>query len=141
MKKNSITLSIDSDLEDIGMIGVSVKALGMHFGMDEGGAGEVELCVVEAVNNAIEHAYLFQPGHTVKVTIQFDGEVLSIYIQDTGNSMEQLQPPNLNFNPADLDNLPEGGMGLFVISSVMDRLSYVSEAGSNTLTMQKRLVS
>jgi serine/threonine-protein kinase RsbW len=141
MKNNTITLTIDSNLDDVGLVGVSVHALGKHLGLDESCADEVEICVVEAVNNAIEHAYLYKPGHTIEVLIQSNEEVLSISIKDTGNSMEQLDPPNLDFDPEDLDNLPEGGMGLYIIHNVMDKISYDSANGVNTFTMLRRLAA
>ena len=49
---------------------------------------------------------------------------------DTATTEEQrvLETAALH-NPGDLANLPEGGMGLFIMHSVMDQVEYSSHDG------------
>ena len=49
--------------------------------------------------------------------------------------------PVFEFDPTDVANLPEGGMGLHLIHSVMDEVRYHSEGGRNALTMRRRLAA
>ena len=43
----------------------------------------------------------------------------------------------LEFDPRDLENLPEGGMGLFLIQQIMDKVSYNVKDNTDTLSMTK----
>ena len=99
---------------------------------------QIELCAVEAVTNAIKHACDSRPGFSVQVTFTVHADQLVLTVCDEGHSMPKLVVPSLNFDPTDLDHLPEGGMGLFLIHSIMDEVTYVSRQGKNILTMIKR---
>ena len=43
-----------------------------------------------------------------------------------------------DFDPDDLINLPEGGMGLSIICAAMDEVAYETGAGGNQLFLTKR---
>jgi anti-sigma regulatory factor (Ser/Thr protein kinase) len=47
----------------------------------------------------------------------------------------------LDFDPADVEHLPEGGMGLFIIHNVMDRVEYHRHGERNTFSMTRRLAA
>jgi serine/threonine-protein kinase RsbW len=54
---------------------------------------------------------------------------------------ERLANAGLNrfdFDPANLLEIPEGGMGLSIIASVMDEVTYRSDEGQNILTLLRR---
>jgi len=44
----------------------------------------------------------------------------------------------LDYDPDDLASLPEGGMGLYLLHSLMDHVDYVSRDGRNVLTLERR---
>jgi serine/threonine-protein kinase RsbW len=47
------------------------------------------------------------------------------------------QKPRLDYCPKDVAGLPEGGMGLYIMHQVMDRVEYASEGGRNVLTLTR----
>ena len=47
------------------------------------------------------------------------------------------QKPQLDYCPKDVAGLPEGGMGLYIMHQVMDRVEYASEGGRNVLTLTR----
>jgi serine/threonine-protein kinase RsbW len=101
----------------------------------------LELCVAEAINNVIEHAYRGAPG-PVEVEISSDGPALEIVVIDEGIEMErgwlrEAATP-LEFEPSDRDSLPEGGMGLHLIRALTHSARYERRAGRNLLTLVYR---
>lgn len=85
----------------------------------------------EAFNNAAIHSYRGNPGDVV-VEVDVEPAQITIRLIDYGSSFDIDRVPE-----PDLDTLPESGLGLFIIRSFMDEVSY--HAGSpNVLTMTKR---
>jgi serine/threonine-protein kinase RsbW len=90
---------------------------------------------VEAFNNAAIHAYADLPTGVVDVTLQIEPGRIALTICDEGRSFvpETIPEP-------DLDALPEGGLGLFIMRNFMDSVRYERAGSRNYLIMEKRLV-
>jgi serine/threonine-protein kinase RsbW len=89
--------------------------------------------VGEAYNNIVLHGYAGREPGAVQMKIENCPECLRVVLSDTGASFDPSQAP-----PPDLAALPESGLGIFVMRSMVDELSYV--AGTpNVLTLVKHL--
>ena len=106
-------------------------------GMDDSGIYAVELSMVEACTNIIEHAYEGLDGGEIECTCDLDDEKLTITIHDHGKSFDlsSIALPDLE---SDLESRPLGGLGVFFMKKSMDELRFESlgEEG-NVLTMVK----
>jgi len=131
-------MSIDSRLENVGLIGMAVNKLCSLAPFSDVGRYQIELCVVEAVTNAIVHAYGRQPGHEVEVDLCLDDRKIELRISDNGSSMRFERPPRLEYDHQDLSSLPEGGMGLCLIDQAMSDVQYEVAGGRNTLILIKQ---
>jgi serine/threonine-protein kinase RsbW len=60
-------------------------------------------------------------------------------IIDSGISRDSFVIKDLDYDPNDIDNLPESGMGLYLIKQLMDDLDYYSINGKNYFTLRKFL--
>jgi serine/threonine-protein kinase RsbW len=138
MCTGALTMRIDSRLADVALIGVAVRAICSAIPSAAEAAADVELCVVEAVNNVIEHAYREAPGHPVEVAVRIQDAVLRITVRDRGRSMDWCAVC-AQADAYAADALRDGGRGVFIMRSLMDRLSYRVARGWNELTMIKRL--
>lgn len=134
-----IKFTIDSRLEPIGLVGLAVQALCSSVGFSEVEAYKLQLGVVEAVTNVVKHAYGAQAGHEVIVAVALHPEGISFRIMDTGKTMKPLSRESLEFDPTNLATIPEGGLGLHIIQTVMDEVDYQTADGTNILIMQKHL--
>ncbi len=137
----SLRLGIESRLDHVELLGRAVHALCAAAGMPARECGQVELALVEAVNNVIRHAYRGEAGHPVRVEFAVRGDRFTIEIEDEGTPMPDRRAPVLDFDPADVASLPEGGMGLFIIHSVMDEVEFRRLDGRNTMRMTRRLAA
>ncbi|MDX8379297.1 MAG: ATP-binding protein [Gallionella sp.] len=139
---SEIKLDIDSKLENVKLVGMAVNRL-CCLGLSQAGCDEVELAVVEAVNNCIRHAYHKKSGHSVEVKFKIGTQDILIEIRDSGSPIDPRLKTELgaafSFNPEDIDALPEGSMGWYLIKHLMDDVSYVSSVGMNTLKLTKKL--
>lgn len=137
----TVTLRFDSRLENVELVARALRGMCGAAGVEARECARVELAVAEAVNNVIRHAYHRAPGHPVEIVFTLDDARFTIEVSDEGAPMPPRRTPVLDFDPADLEHLPEGGMGLYIIHSVMDQVEYRSRGGRNSLVMTRRLAA
>ena len=143
-----LSFAIDSNLGNVSLVAVAVNRICVQLGLDDLTAGQVELCIAEAVTNAIRHAYHDEPGHTVAIALVAGTDQLNIEVSDSGTPMPVEQEQRLlhgtqpvEFQTTDRKSLPEGGRGLQIIHDLMDEVSYVRLDNSNRLIMRKQLAT
>jgi serine/threonine-protein kinase RsbW len=99
---------------------------------------KVVSAVGEAFNNVCIHAYKDVSPGAVDLEIEVSAEGLTLRLSDTGRVFEPRE--EMNRQPA-LSTLPESHMGLFIMRSCMDKVTYrpgAAGATQNQLTLTKR---
>ena len=89
--------------------------------------------VGEAYSNIVLHGYAGREPGSIEMQIENSPEGMRVMMKDTGTSFDPSQTP-----PPDLDSLPESGLGIFIMRSFVDEVTYVP-GSPNTLTLVKRL--
>ncbi len=100
-------------------------------------AGDVELVLAEAINNIVEHAYAGGDPGEVRVQAALSDDSLVIRLSDDGAALPEERIPAARLPDADgdLDDLPEGGFGWFLIRSLTSAVRYERSEGSNQLAL------
>jgi serine/threonine-protein kinase RsbW len=80
---------------------------------------EVVSAFGEAFNNVAVHGYRDIEPAPVQIEVAWDADQLAITMIDTGHTFD---PETIG--PPDLDELPESGMGLFIMRACMDVVDY-----------------
>lgn len=136
--ESSVKLAIDSKIVHVSLLAKAVRGMCGMVIFDEQLLYNLELCMVEAVTNVINHAYKRKPDHVVEVIINLTPHEIIFKIIDEGeHPLIPTIKKELDYNPNDVRSLPESGMGLFLIHKLMDQVSYTSEANKNILIMKK----
>lgn len=132
-----ITLIIQSQFDNVALVGTAIQGLCTLTPLSLPAIDDVQLCVVESVNNVIEHSYANQVGYSVEIVIQLYSDSLAIEIKDTGVAMDKSL---LHFvtSPDITRKLPKGGWGLYIIKSRMDEVTYQTCDQTNILRLVKR---
>ena len=142
MIEQVVRVAIDSDIRNVCLIGAVVNRLSSMADFSNLEIFKIELAVVESVNNAIKHAYNNESGHDIEVIFILHRNRITLEICDTGKTLniillEKKSEPLPPFGPDDIENLPEGGMGLSIINQVMDGVTYETSNGRNKLILTK----
>ncbi|OFV87143.1 MAG: hypothetical protein A3J75_07225 [Acidobacteria bacterium RBG_16_68_9] len=137
----TITLTIDSRIDHVFLVGSAVNKICTAAALSEQEAYEAEVSVVEAVNNAIEHAYDNRAGHPVEVVVTVDNDRIVFQVCDWGRTLEWTgeRPPAPIVNADDTASLPEGGRGLFIMYAFTDAIDYRRRGAKNVLTLVKHV--
>lgn len=138
MRTGSINLTIDSQFQHVFLVGLAVQRICLSIPLSDQAAYEMEMAVVEAVNNSIEHACHNQPGHPISMRLNLSEDRLTFVISDTGETVASLRamPP---LDSASLEAPAERGRGLQIMRAVMDEVAYRTDGVLNLLTMVKYL--
>jgi serine/threonine-protein kinase RsbW len=93
---------------------------------------EVITAFGEAFNNIVMHGYGGRSDGMIDVEADLSPEEITIRLMDTGVEVDfsSVAPP-------DLDSMPEGGMGVFMIHALVDKVTYRGGA-VNVLSLTKR---
>ena len=84
----------------------------------------------EAFNNVVLHSYGTEGGY-LQIEVELAKDALTIRIMDFGKTFDIHSVPTPN-----LDDLPESGLGIFIIRSCMDIVTY-SPGTPNVMSMTK----
>jgi anti-sigma regulatory factor (Ser/Thr protein kinase) len=117
-------IEIPCDPTTLGALRRRLRAWLALRGLGDEELHDAVLCVSEACNNAIEHAYLGQTG-TIRLVLEHTADTLEITIQDHGRWRDD--PPG-----------PERGRGLQIMRAVMHdaRIEHAADGTRVMLTRQ-----
>ena len=99
----------------------------------------IELAMAEALNNVAEHAYPeTRPQDRIRIICRQFNERLHARIVDQGHPMPFGAVPagNAANVKVELDQVPEGGFGWFLIRDLVDSVSYCRIGQDNHLDLQ-----
>ncbi|MFN0107393.1 MAG: ATP-binding protein [Blastocatellia bacterium] len=135
--ERKFTLQVPSSTENLALIREFVTSIGRQATLTELEIGQLELAVDEACANVIEHAYGHDTTKDVSVRATFDDQRLKISVIDEGRGFDPAE-----VNQKSLDQLVyerrSGGLGIRLIKTLMDEVSYEIEPGQkNELHMTK----
>lgn len=137
-------LHIDSRLEETAAAAAGISERCRALGMDEANLMMVELSVVEALNNAVEHAFHGQPGHDIWAQCARENDTIVIEIWHDGEALDEatLQRFGGEFiepDPDDPDTWTTSGRGLQIILTTMDSVETFEHDGNTGLRLRKRI--
>lgn len=98
--------------------------------------------VMEWLVNVVKHSYAHAPASEIRICAIAGPEAIELMVEDSGQGMAPWKfdaaPSALDFDATDITKLPESGMGLAIIKSVMDSVRYHSDCGVNRLIAVRR---
>jgi serine/threonine-protein kinase RsbW len=134
----TLEFRMTNDLAAMAGLAEAVEGFAVEHRLPAEAANAVHIAVDEAVSNAIVHGY---PGGArgeiaVRLGLRPDGVVIEVEDDGAPFDPRQVPPPDLTLP---LDQRPIGGLGIHLIRSLMDEMSYVRRAGRNVLKLVKNV--
>jgi serine/threonine-protein kinase RsbW len=138
-----LNFEIESRLDAVPLLGQLAYLLCTAAGFAPVEGNQLEVCVVEAVNNSIVHAYQGDPAHRVELEAQLSPGQLIFDVWDSGISAD---PAHMNadhrraleVHSERVKDIPHNGRGLAIIQEVMDSSEYTPGTERNRFRMIKR---
>lgn len=126
MKKR--TLKIDSRTEHLVSVREFVSQAAVTSGFSEEDVSKIALAVDEACTNVIKHAYKYNPDKNISISVSETNDEFVITIVDNGKQFDpqRLKTPDMKEY---LSQYKRGGLGVFLMKSLMDKVEYEIEPG------------
>ncbi|MFO7766338.1 MAG: ATP-binding protein [Pelovirga sp.] len=137
-KRVELNIKVPNQTSYLAMVGQIGESLAFSLKNYRGNRRELayhlNLCLTEALTNAIYHGNASDPDKYVHITISASDDDLIIKVYDQGQGFDLDTRHKLKANPCD-----EGGRGVNIILKLMDDVRCLQEKGVNVLEMKKRL--
>lgn len=98
------------------------------------------LSVEELVSNCIKYGYDDKGEHVIDLDILVEDDRLVITFTDDGRAFNPLEAPEPDLTLA-LEDRPIGGLGLHLLRSMSDEMTYERRDGLNRVTLVKSLTA
>lgn len=127
-------LHLSADLAEVSRMNVWFDALAAAAGTPVRLAGDMKLCLNEAVANVIDYGYDDPAAAEIDVTVEFGDEAIVAIVTDNGRPFDPLAAPAA-LPLTDLASAPIGGFGIKLIRETASSLAYAREGDRNRLTI------
>ncbi|ABW17579.1 ATP-binding protein [Alkaliphilus oremlandii] len=128
MQMDEFKLTVPSKPEYVGVIRLTLAAIASRVGFDIEKIEDMKVAVAEACTNAIIHGCHCEHGKNFNIDFVSTEEKLTILVYDDGEGcyLDNIEEP-------DLTKPKEGGLGIFIIKSLMDDVEIKSEKGKGMM--------
>ncbi|HSM48325.1 MAG TPA: ATP-binding protein [Draconibacterium sp.] len=129
---------IENQIGELSSLAEKIDELAEEWKLSPGLAINLNLVIEEAVSNIIFYAFKDKQKHDIEISVSLENSRLTIKITDDGIPFNPLaqQQPDINL-PA--EERPIGGLGIFLISQIMDEMKYERNKNNNILTLTKSI--
>ena len=130
-------LTIRNDISQIQLLSDFIGGIAKETKMDQAHAMSLNLALEEAVSNIILYAYPEGTEGQVDIKAVIHEDRLDFTLTDSGVPFDPTvaSMPDLTL---DASERPVGGLGIYLVRSIMDSVSYERVDGKNVLSMIKR---
>jgi serine/threonine-protein kinase RsbW len=97
----------------------------------------VNLAMEEALTNVIFYAFEKDTEHDIELDFKLENNQLTMVISDSGKPYDPTAKTDPDINLS-VEDRPIGGLGIFLIKQLMDKVSYQRNGNLNQFTMVKK---
>jgi len=133
---NTQTLILKNNLDEISRIHAFLQESGSAFSFSREEIFALTLALDEMVTNIISYGYDDDREHDIVVTLSVEGNEIRLVLDDDGIAFDPLvrDEPELDIP---LEERKIGGLGIHLVRSFMDGISYSRVEGHNLLLLRK----
>lgn len=132
-----ISLTIQTKMDELARVSSAIEEMGERENWPAPMAFQMNLALEELVINVMNHGH-DEGVHEIEITLTSDADGITVDTVDDGRPFNPLtDAPEVDPNAA-MEDRRIGGLGVHLVRSMMDEMSYRREQGKNHLTLVKR---
>lgn len=123
---DSIKLSVPNKAEYVSVVRLTTSAIASRMGFDIEEIEDIKVAIAEACTNTLEHG-LDNEGKNFDIDFDMYVDKLAITVKDAGKGFNVENVKELK-----VEDLGEGGLGIFIINSLMDEVEIIGDGEKST---------
>ena len=129
-------ICIKNKISELEKVAQFVEEIGEELGLSMELQMNLNLVMEEMVTNVIFYAYPQDEEADIELLAKSDGKELTFVLSDQGKEFDPTakEDADLDVNPAEREL---GGMGIFIVKNIMNKVTYQRLEGKTLLTMTK----
>ena len=140
MDENGIEISIVNDVSEIAGVADRIDEFCDAREIGPKITYALNLSIDEVLTNTINYGYDDDEPHRIEIALRKEADRLVVVIEDDSREFDPSgPPPEVDFD-ATLEDRAVGGLGLFLVHELMDRVDYRRADGRNFVTLTKSLI-
>jgi len=126
--EGTLSFELKNDLAEMPVLVEQVESFCERQGIGPEVVSVVNLALEEIVTNIISYGYADEEDHRISVGLAHDGANLTACVEDDAKAFD---PPQVE--------APEIGLGLHLVRTLMDEVTYSRERDRNVLRIRKAM--
>ena len=136
MNEETLEISLVNDLKEIARVAEQIDEFCASRAIASEVAYAVNLALDEILTNTISYGYADDEPHQIELIVSLEVEALVIVIVDDSAAFDLSNAPTPDVG-ASLEERPLGGLGLFLVHQMMDKVEYERVESRNIVTLTK----
>ncbi|WP_424767405.1 anti-sigma B factor RsbW [Paenibacillus sp. sgz302251] len=130
-----ISLTVPARPEYVDIVRLTLFGIANKAGFTYEEIEDMKVAVTEACTNVILHAYSNQHNGMIELRFELESEGITIRIKDEGSSFkyEYAEHKAAALHDKELSEVTAGGLGIFMMHALMDRVEVFSERGTEVI--------
>jgi serine/threonine-protein kinase RsbW len=129
---------IENRIEEIPVLAEKIERLAEKRNLPGKVTMNINLALEEALSNIIYYAFSDNKKHLINISLSVENKKLTIKIIDDGIPFDPTLQKEPDISLA-VEDRPVGGLGILLISKIMDTVKYSRDKNLNILTLTKHL--
>lgn len=131
--------TLRNDLAEIESVTLAILDFCRDRGVSENACYDIRLALEEAISNTIKYGYDDQSVHSISIRagLESNNELL-LEIEDDARAFNPIEAPAPDVS-LPVEEKQIGGLGIYLLRAVMDRVQYERHGDKNILRMWKSL--
>ena len=130
--------TIENQIGEIPFLAEKIEELAERWDFPVQLTMNINLVVEEALSNIIFYAFSDNKRHKIRISFSLRYDLLKIMITDDGVAFDPTSRPQPDISLPAIER-PIGGLGIFLISKIMDTVLYARKNNRNTLILKKEI--
>jgi serine/threonine-protein kinase RsbW len=133
-----LRVTIPARLSEVPELSSMVEAFGDANGLPDPKVFVINLALDELITNTVTHGLDEMAEAEIRITMRVVAGTLILVMEDNGQPFDPMEDTNADVTSS-LEERAVGGLGLHLVKSFADRISYEFVEGRNRLTMEHDL--
>lgn len=130
------TLTLKNDISELNNLREFSEVFGQENNISIDIINKFQLAFEELISNIIFYGYDDELPHEISVVFTLDGKSMAVLIVDDAKEFNPLEKEDPDISLS-IDERKIGGLGIYLVKSLMDEVNYKRESGKNYLYVKK----